>query len=97
MCLYGMNLRPLQCPTLSAGLHNLTVRSSSCPGLGVAFLSPTVVVTEGESTSLVFWSSQSGAVEFSQSDHLNRIESPEHGKPYVKAEWRTHPSGPGFL
>ena len=78
-----------QAPTdIPSGQHNLTVVSSTCPGLGLTSISKTVIVTEGESTSLVFHPGYGGlGLEFSQSEFPNRIESPEHGKPYVKVLW----------
>ena len=53
---------------IPSGQHNLTVENSTCPGLGETSISKTVIVTEGESTSLVFQPGYGGAgLEFSQS------------------------------
>ena len=46
-----------------------------------------MAVTEGESTSIIFWLGEAGGLEVSQSDYLNRIEMPGAGKPYVKVLW----------
>ena len=68
------------------GVHRLEVsNSSSCPGLEVAGLSTTLTVTEGDSTSVIFWLGD--GLEVKQSQNLNRIEMPSGGKPYVKVLW----------
>ena len=76
-------LPPVELPV---GVHRLEVRnSSSCPGLEVAGLSTTLTVTEGDSTSVIFWLGD--GLEVKQSQNLNRIEMPSGGKPYVKVLW----------
>ena len=74
-------------PDIPVGLHSLQVLNSTCPDLAVTGLSTTVSVTEGESTSVLFWLGETGGLEVSQSDYLNRIEMPGAGKPYVKVLW----------
>ena len=82
--LTGKLEEPLELPV---GGYSLQVtNTTSCPGLVTAGLNTTVTVTEGDSYSLVFWQSEAG-LEVRQSQHLNRIEMPGGGKPYVKVLW----------
>ena len=74
-------------PDIPAGLHSLEVLNSTCPDLEVTGLNTTVSVTDGESTSIIFWLGEAGRLEVSQSDYINRIEMPGAGKPYVKVLW----------
>ena len=81
-------VQPLDLPV---GEQRLEVtNSSSCPGLELG-LSTTVTVTEGDSTSVIFWL---GGVK--QSQNLNRIEMPSAGKPYVKVLWSGGRENSGF-
>ena len=85
-------VQPLDLPV---GEQRLEVtNSSSCPGLE-AGLSTTVTVTEGDSTSLIFWLGEEG-LEVKQSQNLNRIEMPSAGKPYVKVLWSGERENSGF-
>ena len=85
-------VQPLDLPV---GEQRLEVtNSSSCPGLELG-LSTMVTVTEGDSTSVIFWLGEEG-LEVKQSQNLNRIEMPSAGKPYVKVLWSGERENSGF-